>query len=430
MKKFNTLLFLRIALLTISAIAFGFFLSQQHFWASGIAALFLFWSVSRLHSFQKRNAKDLKRLIDAIRFSEFNITFGNFSARGLSPKLISGMETSISHFNSKLQKMEAEQSFYNTLLDRIDFGVIAVDKQERIKWINKSALELFEKPQPKILEDLSKISPTLPQALRDLLPKETKIIKFGEGETMQKLAVTAVYFVSEGKQLNLISLKNIQSVLEESESEAWKKLIRVLTHEIMNSITPIISLAETFASPNKEIQKMLPQAMQTIHRRSKGLVDFVHNYQKLSRIPDPIITIFSASELMNDIAKLLEADGLKFTYAIQPPDISLKADRAQMEQVMINLIKNACEATDNQSNPQVKVEIGYNENHRPIIKVTDNGDGILPEVLDKVFIPFFTTKTNGSGIGLSICRQIVQLHGGSISVQSEVGKGSCFWVVL
>jgi nitrogen fixation/metabolism regulation signal transduction histidine kinase len=430
MKKYNIKLFLRIAITILSSIAFGYFFSKQFYWAGGISALVVLWSVRLLFSFQKRNTKDMKRLINAIQFSEFNIRFENFSARGLSPKLISGMETAIAHFNSKLLKMETEQDFYNTLLNRIDFSIIVVDKQEKIKWINKSALDLFEKSQLKELEDLRKISSTLPQTLRDLLPKETKIIKIGEEETTQQLAVTAVYFVSEGERLKLISLKNIQTVLEESESEAWKKLIRVLTHEIMNSITPIISLAETFASPDEEVQKMLPQAMQTIHRRSKGLVDFVHNYQKLSRIPNPMMTTFSASEMMSDIFNLLKTNGLTFSYSVNPPDILLKVDRAQIEQVMINLIKNACEAVANQPNPQVTVEIGYNENHRPTIKVTDNGEGILPEVVENIFTPFFTTKTNGSGIGLSICRQIVQLHGGSISVQSEVDKGSCFRVVL
>ena len=429
MKKYNLKFLFRVAVVVLSSIAFGYFLSKQYFWAGGVSVFVLLWSVWNLFSFLKRNAKDLKRLIDAIRFSEFNITFGNFSARGLSPELISGMENSIEHFNSKLQKMEAEQSFYNTLLNRIDFGLIVVDKDEKIKWINKPALNLCKK-RPTELDDLAGISATLPQTLRALLPKEIKIVKIGEEETIQQLAVTAVQFVSEGRSLKVISLKNIQTVLDENESESWRKLIRVLTHEIMNSITPIISLADTFSSPDEEIQKMLPQAMQTIHRRSKGLVDFVHNYQKLSRIPDPMITIFSASDLMNDITKLLEAGGLRFSYTIQPTDISFKADRSQMEQMLINLIKNACEATENQSNPQVKVEIGYNENHRPAIRITDNGAGILPDVLERIFIPFFTTKTNGSGIGLSICRQIVQLHGGTISVHSEVDKGSVFRVVL
>ena len=429
-KKYNTKLLLRILITVSLSIAFGYLLSQQLFWASAITALFLFLSIQRLFAFQKRNAKDLKRLIDAIRFSEFNITFGNFSARGLSPQLISGMENAISHFNSKLVKMESEQSFYDTLLNRIDFGIVILDKQENIRWINKSAIDLFAKPQPRKLDDFAKMSETLPQTLRELLPKETKIIKIEDSTKINQLAASAIYFASEGKELKLISLKNIQSVLDESESEAWKKLIRVLTHEMMNSIAPIISLAETFASPNDENRDLLPQAMQTIHRRSKGLVDFVHNYQELSRIPNPIMTTFGASELINDIYNLLSADGLHFAYTVNPTDIVLKADRSQIEQVMINLIKNACEAAAIQENPHVLVEIGYNENHRPTIRITDNGDGILPDVVDKVFIPFFTTKPNGSGIGLSLCRQIVQGHGGTISVVSEVGKGSCFRVVL
>ncbi|MDR0333996.1 MAG: GHKL domain-containing protein [Dysgonamonadaceae bacterium] len=430
MKQYNIRLLLWIVSVALSSIVTGYFLSEQFYLISGISTLILLWTIYRLFIFQKRNTKDMKRLISAIRFSEFNISFENFTTRGLSPELIPDMETSVSHFNNKLMKMEMEQNFYEILLNRIDFGIIIVDKQERIKWINKSALDLFEKPQPRQLSDLSKISETLPQMLRDLLPQETKIIKIDEGKIVHQLAVSTIYFQAEEKRLKLISLKNIQSVLDESENEAWKKLIRVLTHEIMNSITPIISLAETFATPDEEVRKMLPQAMETIHRRSKGLVDFVHNYQKLSRIPNPTLSIFSATDLMTDISNLLKSDGLNFSYTIYNNDISFKADRAQMEQVMINLIKNACEAAANQPNPQVSVEIGYSEYHRPTIKVTDNGEGILPEVCDKVFIPFFTTKTNGSGIGLSICRQIVNLHGGTISVQSEVGKGSCFRVVL
>jgi nitrogen fixation/metabolism regulation signal transduction histidine kinase len=430
MKKYRSKLLFRVGITILLSITLGYLLSKQLYWISGILALVVAWMVYRLTVFQKRNTKDMKRLISAIRFSEFNISFENFVARGLSPELVPDMETSISHFNSRLTEMEREQNFYDILLNRIDFGIVIIDKQEKIKWINKSALDLLEKPQPQQLDDLSKISDTLPQTLRDLLPQETKVVKIYKGRAEHPLAVSAIHVISEGERLKIISLKNIQTVLEESESEAWKKLIRVLTHEIMNSITPIISLAETFATPNEENRKLLPQAMETIHRRSKGLVDFVHNYQKLSRIPNPIIATFGASELMSDISNLLKTSGLQFTHKIYPANILFKADRSQMEQVMINLIKNACEATVHLANPQVLVEIGYNKHYRPVIRVTDNGDGILPEVIDKVFIPFFTTKTHGSGIGLSICRQIVQLHGGSISVQSEVGRGSCFRVVL
>ena len=429
-KKYNTKLLFRILITVSLSIIFGYLLSQQLFWASGIVALFLFLSIQRLFAFQKRNAKDLKRLIDAIRFSEFNVSFRNFEPRGLSPELISGMENSITRFSNLLLKMEAEQGFYYTLLDKVDFSIFILDKRENIKWINKPALDLFAKSQPRRLSDLSNISETLPQTLRDLLPKETKVIEIDEETKVSRLVASVGTLVSEGKELKLISLKNIQSVLEESESEAWKKLISVLTHEMMNSIAPILSLAETFAEPTDENRNLMPQAMQTIHRRSKGLVDFVHNYQQLSRIPNPTMTTFSAMELMQDLYKLLATDDIQFTYTVTPSELLLKADRSQMEQVMINLIKNAIEATSHRENPQVTVEIINNELYRPTIRIIDNGDGILPDVIDKVFIPFFSTKPTGSGIGLSICRQIVQLHGGTISVTSDVGKGSVFTIGL
>jgi len=430
MKKYNIKLLWRIGILILFSGITGYLLSIQFYWASIFPCLAIIWASHHLFSFQKRNTKDMKRLINAIQFSEFNISFKNFSEKGLSPELISDMETSILHFNNKLKKIEAEQNFYNILLNRIDFGIIVIDKQEKISWINKSALDLFEKPQPRQLSDLEKVSSSLPKILRELLPKETKIIKIEHGKTIHQLAITSIYFTLEGKQLKLISLKNIQTVLEESESDAWKKLIRVLTHEIMNSITPIISLSETFAHPDKENQEMLIQAMQIIHRRSKGLIRFTHNYQKLSRIPNPIITSFKASELIEDITQLLQADGLSFSYHIQPLSVLLKADRGQMEQVMINLIKNAHEASSEQVRAEINVEISLNEYQRPMIKVIDKGQGILPDVLDKIFVPFFTTKKSGSGIGLSICRQIINLHGGTISVKSEVGKGSCFYISL
>ncbi|GHT49114.1 sensor histidine kinase [Bacteroidia bacterium] len=372
----------------------------------------------------------MKRLIDAVRFAEFNISFKNFSDKGLAPELIPAMETSIAHFNQRLRKMEVEQNFYDSLLNRIDFGIIVVDKQGKINWINKAALDVFGKPQPRVLSDLKSVSPDLPKTLDQLIPRETKILRLEQEKTVHQLAVTAIYFISEGRELKLISLKNIQSVLEESESDAWKKLIRVLTHEIMNSLTPIISLSDTFSELNDENREWLSRAMQTIHRRSKGLVDFVNNYKKLTHIPQPVITHFPAREWIDDIARLLKADGFVFDYSVQPQDISIEADRGLMEQVLINLVKNACESAPPDKPVAVQVAVSKNEYQRPVIQVSDTGEGILPEVLDKIFVPFFTTKTAGSGIGLSICRQIVSLHGGTISVQSEPEKGSIFTIQL
>lgn len=260
------------------------------------------------------------------------------------------------------------------------------------------------------------------------------------GATLE-MAVATTLFVARGMERRLISLKNIHSVLERNEMEAWQKLIRVLTHEIMNSITPIISLSETLsergvpvalkdAGGEKEYAVML-QAMQTIHRRSKGLLGFVENYRRLTRLPAPVCASVSVRELFTDLQKLFPDETIHFE--LPPSEKILNVDRAQIEQVLINLLKNAREASGRREEPRIEVKAAFAPkvtssltSWRCTITVRDNGEGILPEVQDKIFVPFFTTKTAGSGIGLSLCKQIMNQHGGNISVYSEAGKGSCF----
>jgi len=423
MKRYNLALFYRLFPLIISFSLMGFLLAVQWYNAALIAFGFGCWFTHSTISFLKRTVKDAGRLIDAIRYSEFNITFRNFARKGLFPELIPLMENAILHFNEKLQQTEVEHQFYDTLLNRIDSAILVIGKANEIEWINKAASDEFGKPQPQRIADFAAISPELPGILEKIVPGETKIVK----TKTHQLAVTTVILSSRGKELKLVSFKNIQSVLEESESDAWKKLIRVLAHEMTNSLTPIISLAETFSEQDstKEIDcELMNRAMQIIHRRSKGLVEFVGNYQKLTRIPAPVMGSFPATGMMNDINDLLLADGIRFSCEIKPEEMTLFADRTQIEQVLINLIKNAWESCDRNQSPEVSVRIFKNEYHRPVIVVSDNGCGILPEVMDKIFVPFFTTKTGGSGIGLSICRQIMISHGGYITVESDPAKGT------
>ena len=244
------------------------------------------------------------------------------------------------------------------------------------------------------------------------------------------MAISRTTFATQGREQQLISLKNIHSVLERNEMEAWQKLIRVLTHEIMNSITPIISLSETLSERGipsqlgeKEYSVML-QAMQTIHRRSKGLLEFVENYRRLTRIPAPIRTQISIAELFTDLKKLFPEE--EFQFEVPSPELKLNVDRAQIEQILINLLKNAREACSRKSDKKIQVKARKLSAGNTTLTISDNGEGILPDVLDKIFVPFFTTKTSGSGIGLSLCKQIMTLHEGSINVKSEVGKGSSF----
>lgn len=229
--------------------------------------------------------------------------------------------------------------------------------------------------------------------------------------------------------LSVFRTRLYNAVVAEAETEAWQKLIRVLTHEIMNSIAPIISLSETVTERaisngmNERDYGIMLQAIQTIHRRSRGLLDFVENYRKLTRIPSPTRQLFPVSALFDDLSSLYPSGQIAYSFAVRPADLRVYADRSMIEQVLINLLKNAAEASSESPSPQVSVS-AFLRDGAPVITVADTGSGIVPEALDKVFVPFFTTKQGGSGIGLSVCRQIMNRHGGSISIVSGEEKGT------
>ena len=223
--------------------------------------------------------------------------------------------------------------------------------------------------------------------------------------------------------------------MEANEMESWQKLIRVMGHEIMNSITPIISLSETLGSRavDEKSYAYMQQGVQIIHKRSKGLLEFVENYRRLTRIPLPQKEKVELGTLLRDLKNLFPDN---FIHILPPSsEIYLQADRVQIEQVLINLVRNAREACnavewDECIGPRIEVSVSNHPEWRVAISVADNGEGILPEVLDKIFVPFFTTKEGGSGIGLSLCRQIMHLHGGSITATSTPGTGTCFTLLF
>ena len=228
------------------------------------------------------------------------------------------------------------------------------------------------------------------------------------------------------------SMKNIHSVLDSQETEAWQKLIRVLTHEIMNSITPVTSLSELLEHQiedfdgNEEERAEIRRMLQTIRRRGDGLIRFVNSYREVSHLPQPLLKIYTSQELLTGVVRLMYREPNDLHLILPPKGQRLMADKDLIEQVLINLIKNAREndATD------IRISAGLSSGERPYIRIEDNGTGIEQEVLDRIFIPFFTTKPTGSGIGLTISRQIMHLHRGTITVSSEPGKGSIFTLLL
>ena len=378
----------------------------------------------------------LLRMVESIRYNDLSLNFSTKKYQSHEERaLVEGINEVMSGLRIRLSEKEERYKYFETLLDTVDACMLVTDKQGNVLWMNRAGVQELCGHTIHLLAELKTLNPDFPTVLETLQAGEVKVVRICREDMVQDLAVTVTDYSNNHTDLRLVNLKNIRSVLEENEMEAWQKLVRVLTHEIMNSITPIISLSDTLCEravrQGMEEDSLMLQGMKTIHRRSKGLLTFVENYRKLSRLSSPIMAPVSVGDLLGDIKKLFSQSAVRYIYKVEDKARMLMVDRSQIEQVLINWLKNAGEACAEQEHPEVVVETAYQpEKHIFLLSVKDNGCGILPEVLDKIFIPFFTTKPTGSGIGLSLCKQIMALHGGSIRVSSEVGKGSCFVMKL
>jgi two-component system, NtrC family, nitrogen regulation sensor histidine kinase NtrY len=300
---------------------------------------------------------------------------------------------------------------------------------------------MLQLPAGAPLEQLRVVDPALLQVLREIKAGETRLVKVKAGQDILQLTVHATAFRLEEKFYKLVSLQNIRSELDAREMEAWQKLIRVLTHEIMNSISPITSLSSTLhnlvkASVGQEVAPSLlanlEEGLDAIRQRSVGLMSFTDVYRKLTRVPTPVLKPTPVAGLLRRIQLLFAEEfstkGIRFTVEASDHDVAIDSDL--LEQALINLIRNAIDALEGHRDPVIHLSHTLTEDNRSVIAIADNGAGIEPEKMDSIFIPFFTTKKNGSGIGLALTKQIVLLHGGSIKVHSAPGEGARFSIYL
>ena len=428
---------LLMLLLGITSVSAYLFAVHQLYFCLLFSVLIIVGIVVTVVYLQKQTTQKLTRMVEAIRYGDFSLNFSKNQGEQWETQLVEDINAVMANLRNELAQKEERHQYYETLLQTVDSCLLVVNKQGQILWMNQSAEQQLCGYRIHLLAELDSLNKDFANTLHSLRPGEVKVIRIYRKDLMQDMAVTVTDYSTTGALLRLINLRNIRSVLEENEMEAWQKLVRVLTHEIMNSIAPIISLSDTLSERaqqngmNEKDYGVMLQGMQTIHRRSKGLLGFVENYRKLSRLASPILAPVRVGDLLNDIQKLFPASGGRYVYKIEDKDLQLMVDRSQMEQVLINLLKNASEACAENPRAEICVATSYSaENQIFRLSVTDNGCGILPDVLDKIFIPFFTTKPTGSGIGLTLCKQIVALHGGSLQATSDVGKGSCFVLKL
>lgn len=393
-----------------------------------------------------RTNRVLNNFLESIRYSDFTKTFQVEGLDSSFDKLKNSFNQVIKDFQAVRAEKEEHFFYLQTVIQHIGIALIAFQRNGKVELINNATRKLFQVRVLNNIESLREISPELFHCLITIKHGENALVRIREKDDLLQLSIYATEFNIHNRSIVLVSIKNIQQELDEKEMESWQKLIQVLTHEIMNSIAPISSLSQTVSGMLNEMSETLKdkgiegdetetldevnQALRTIYNRTDGLMHFVHTYRDLTKIPQPVFSIFTISQLFDNVINLMtqesQSSNIIIQSSIEPATLELSADEKLIEQVLINLVKNAIQAMHNQASGVIELKAFMSKRGRIVIQVSDNGQGIEPHVLEKIFIPFFTTKQQGSGIGLSLSRQILRLHGGTITAYSEPGVETKF----
>ncbi len=439
--KFTLKIILRVLLLLVSIITFSYFWTGYSglLFTYCLLALIILAQIWEFVHFSNHSNRQLKKFLEAVSHDDFAVTFNN---KNLG-KSFSELRDSFSILIEKLKNTRATQHSHselmNLVLESVKIGLIVVDKNGMITIMNSSAQQMLDIPQFFNWEMFQKKKPNFAGQLGDFNFEGRKLISVDTKDFYLDLE----HITLMGDVYHIISFSDLKNEIEQKEIEAWHKLIVILAHEVMNSITPISSLSETIqqmlTAENGEAlkQKDLDQekiedvivALKTIVRRSRGMLSFVNEYRKLTKLPAPNFELFNIKEFLVDVVQLMtpQLEQSKVEIEIVPLQsrLGLKADRKMVEQVLINLIGNAINALENIENPKIIISAELSENYT-IIDLKDNGKGISEDIISSIFIPFFSTRKNGSGIGLTLSKNIMKLHHGNISVISKVGEGTRF----
>ncbi len=382
----------------------------------------------------------LARFFESVRYSDFAIRFSSGKEKGSSFEEVNRQFNEVLEaFRQTRAEKEANLLFMNTIVQHLGTGVLAFDRQDNLLLSNNAAFQVLGVYRLHHLQDLPARHAALQEFAHDLSTKG-KILY--QPEPGRQLAVQGVSLNLQGRAVRLLTLQNIHPELQRKELDAWRNLTRVLRHEIMNSVTPIVSLIETMQdilhnsqseNPSRADLADLTEALDVVGSRSRALMDFVQAYRSFSAVPEPKPEPIAAKKLLDHVAQLVNADQRSGTPVliqafVQPETLVLQADAGQIEMVLLNLVKNAREALQQAEIPEKRITLraGADDKNRPFIEVEDNGPGIAPDLLEEIFIPFFTTKAGGTGVGLSISQQIMQLHGGDLRVSTSTGGGARF----
>jgi two-component system, NtrC family, nitrogen regulation sensor histidine kinase NtrY len=405
----------------------------------------IIYQVVEFYRFHHKAHKELEQFVEAVHYRDFSRYFDVKHATSDIQPLRKGFNEINTTFKVISKEKETQYQYLQKILELVDTGILSYEEVTgEVVWMNESLKKMLQLPYLKTIHSLEKRDTELYKEVIALKPGENKIASAHQERSAFKVLLSATAFQTDGKIYKLIAFQNVSEALDETESKAWQKLLSVLTHEIMNSVAPISSLAETLKSRLQQSVSILNNdsgavddleiGIETIRKRSEGLLKFAETYRNLNRITTPNLRKVYVRDIFENLLQLmqptLEQKNIELETILKDTDLFVDADINLLEQVLINLVVNAIEAVKDRPDPRIVLTGYIAHNRKTVIKVADNGNGMPAELLDKIFIPFFSTKKSGSGIGLSLSKQIMMLHKGNIQVQSAEGEGTAFLLIF
>jgi signal transduction histidine kinase len=444
-KRYESRLAIRIIFLFTTLFLLSWLLLKDYYVYVALLAPILIYQFYDLYQLLNKAQNEVKEFAESIHYRDFSRYFNVKQAPAELQPLREGFNEINTTFKVISREKETQYVYLQKILELVDTGILSYKTDTgEIVWMNESFKRMMGIPYLKTIHSLEKRDEGLYKEAINIKTGDSKLATATTDKTSFKVLLSATAFQTDNQTFKLIAFQNVNEALDENEAEAWRKLLSVMTHEIMNSVAPISSLAETLKNrlhesvahlQNKEGSvDDLALGIETIQRRSEGLLKFAETYRNLNKITTLNSKKILVRDLFENLNQLmqptLEQKQIELDIILKDPAITLDADVNLLEQVLINLLVNAIEAVKDKTDPQIILTASASSTGKTVIKISDNGNGMSAEILDKIFIPFFSTRKNGSGIGLSLCKQIMLLHKGNIRVQSKEGEGSSFLLVF
>jgi nitrogen fixation/metabolism regulation signal transduction histidine kinase len=440
-KNFEWRILIRVVFLFITLSVTSFLVVKQWYVYLLIAVPVIIYQLIDIFRFQKKAQDELNEFVESVHYRDFSRYFDVKHAPIELQPLRKGFNEINTTFKVISKEKETQYQYLQKILELVDTGILSYEEETGlVVWMNESLKKMMQLPYLKTIHSLERRDEGLYREVLILKPGISKIASAHFERTSFKILLSATAFQTEGKIYKLVAFQNVSEALDETEAKAWQKLLSVMTHEIMNSVAPISSLADTLkhrlqqsvTSLNDDSGSLddLELGIDTIKRRSEGLLKFAETYRNLNKITTLNLKKVYVRELFGNLLQLmqptLEQKDIELETILKDTELQLEVDVNLIEQVLINLVVNAIEAIKDSPAPKIVLSAYVASNYKSVIKIADNGNGMPPELLDKIFVPFFSTKKNGSGIGLSLCKQIMMLHRGNVQVQSVEGEGTAF----